>query len=278
MQCRCSRASATRSSTSAPAAVRRGSRSRSHCRTGSSSCSSRSGESARSSSSGRPPNVRVVCGRAEEQADGLGRCGRRQGARAAACRRRVVPAARSPWRRGRPVRRAERGRRPRSRVGWPPARRRSARGARRAAPDPQDRIATPAGLPTPRRVWPANVRSPDQTGCAGRVQKRTPPLEGRGARPPPTTRMDPSPGPGCMHRAPSAPILCRFRGVGRGVGRPTPKKECSSGLTHLRAREPEGRRREDDDCGQPRRLSRRGGRACARHRPRPAGERDLRSR
>ena len=43
----------------------------------------------------------------------------------------------------------------------------------------------------------------------------------------------------------------------------------------LRAREPEGRRRQDDDRGQPRRLPGRGRRARARHRPRPAGERDL---
>ena len=43
----------------------------------------------------------------------------------------------------------------------------------------------------------------------------------------------------------------------------------------LRAREPEGRRRQDDDRDQPRRLPRRGRRADARRRPRPAGERDL---
>ena len=43
----------------------------------------------------------------------------------------------------------------------------------------------------------------------------------------------------------------------------------------LRAREPEGRRRQDDDRDQPRRLPRRGRRALARRRPRPAGERDL---
>ena len=43
----------------------------------------------------------------------------------------------------------------------------------------------------------------------------------------------------------------------------------------LRVREPEGRRRQDDDRDQPRRVPRRGGRARARRRPRPAGERDL---
>ena len=43
----------------------------------------------------------------------------------------------------------------------------------------------------------------------------------------------------------------------------------------LCVREPEGRRRQDDDRRQPRRLPRRGRRARARRRPRPAGERDL---
>ena len=47
------------------------------------------------------------------------------------------------------------------------------------------------------------------------------------------------------------------------------------GRPRLRIREPEGRRRQDDDDGEPRRLPRRGGRASARGRPRPAGERDL---
>ena len=60
-----------------------------------------------------------------------------------------------------------------------------------------------------------------------------------------------------------------------GAGRPTAKKQCSGGLPDLRAREPEGRGRQDDDRGQPRRLPGRGGRESARHRPRPAGERDL---
>ncbi len=44
----------------------------------------------------------------------------------------------------------------------------------------------------------------------------------------------------------------------------------------LRGREPEGRRRQDDDRRQPQRVPRRGGRAGAAHRSRPAGERDLR--
>ena len=43
----------------------------------------------------------------------------------------------------------------------------------------------------------------------------------------------------------------------------------------LRAREPEGRGRQDDDRRQPRGLPGRGRRARARRRPRPAGERDL---
>ena len=46
----------------------------------------------------------------------------------------------------------------------------------------------------------------------------------------------------------------------------------------LRGREPEGRRRQDDDRGQPQRVPRRGGRARAADRSRPAGERDLRAR
>ena len=61
--------------------------------------------------------------------------------------------------------------------------------------------------------------------------------------------------------------------------------ETSSRLTslrpvrqHLRARQPEGRRRQDDDRGQPGRVPRRGGRDDARRRSRPAGERDLRAR
>ena len=43
----------------------------------------------------------------------------------------------------------------------------------------------------------------------------------------------------------------------------------------LRVCEPEGRRRQDDDGDQSRGVPRRGGRARARRRPRPAGERDL---
>ena len=43
----------------------------------------------------------------------------------------------------------------------------------------------------------------------------------------------------------------------------------------LRRRQPEGRGRQDDHCGQPRRLPREGGRARAARRSRPAGERDL---
>ena len=50
------------------------------------------------------------------------------------------------------------------------------------------------------------------------------------------------------------------------------------GRQRLRVREPEGRRRQDDHRRQPRRVPRRGGRARARRRPRPAGERDLRAR
>ena len=46
----------------------------------------------------------------------------------------------------------------------------------------------------------------------------------------------------------------------------------------LRSREPEGRRRQDDDRRQPQRVPRRGGRARAPHRSRSAGERDVRAR
>ena len=63
-----------------------------------------------------------------------------------------------------------------------------------------------------------------------------------------------------------------------GGSRPPAKKECSGARAGLRGREPEGRGRQDDDRRQPRRLPRRGGRAGARRRPRPAGERDLRAR
>ena len=64
------------------------------------------------------PNLRVVWGRAEEQpTDDVRRRGR-EGARAAAGRRGVVPAARPPGRRGRALGRPERRRRDASR-GWP---------------------------------------------------------------------------------------------------------------------------------------------------------------
>ena len=43
----------------------------------------------------------------------------------------------------------------------------------------------------------------------------------------------------------------------------------------LRRRQPEGRGRQDDHCGQPRSLPREGGRTGAARRSRPAGERDL---
>ncbi len=49
------------------AAAHRGSRSHSSCPSAKWSCSKRSGESASSSSASRPPNARVVWGRAEEQ-------------------------------------------------------------------------------------------------------------------------------------------------------------------------------------------------------------------
>ena len=73
-------------------------------------------------------------------------------------------------------------------------------------------------------------------------------------------------------------------GVGRrrvahaGEDSPRPSLDSTRARNHLRAREPEGRRRQDDHGGQPRRLPRRGGREGAARRPRPAGERDLRAR
>ena len=59
---------------------------------------------------------------------------------------------------------------------------------------------------------------------------------------------------------------------------PRPSLDSTVAGTDLRDREPEGRRRQDDDRRQPRRLPRRGGRAGAARRSRPAGERDLRAR
>ena len=73
-------------------------------------------------------------------------------------------------------------------------------------------------------------------------------------------------------------------GVGRrrvahaGEASPRPPLDSTRARNDLRGREPEGRRRQDDDRRQPRRLPRRGGRAGAARRPRPAGERDLRAR
>ena len=68
---------------------------------------------------------------------------------------------------------------------------------------------------------------------------------------------DPAPGPG-------ASAAAATMNLGAGPG--------------LRDREPEGRRRQDDDRRQPRRLPGRGGRAGAARRPRPAGERHVRPR
>ena len=99
-----------------------------------------------------PPNARVVWGRAEEQEHGLGRRRPREGARAAAGRGRVVPAAR-PRRAAIAV----------LWVGETAEPERVARVAERLAAEPVDSPAgllvlrklgpTPAGLPAPHRAW-----------------------------------------------------------------------------------------------------------------------------
>ena len=60
-----------------------------------------------------------------------------------------------------------------------------------------------------------------------------------------------------------------------GAERPVARLPWVCAGPDLRDREPEGRRRQDDDRRQPRRLPRRGRRALPDRRPRPPGERDL---
>ena len=166
--------------------------------------------------------------------DGLGRRRRREGARAAADRGRVVPAARPAGRRrgalGRPVGRPPIAS-PRSPSGSPASSTSRAGGLPRA---PQDR--PDAGrLPAPRRRRARSGRSPE---------------------------------PHAQLRRKSATMRLRC---------PAPARlsPCDHGL---RVCESEGRSRQDDHRDQPRRVPRGGGRARARRRPRPAGERDLRAR
>ena len=97
-----------------------------------------------------PPNARVVWGRAEEQETRLGGRRRREGARAPADCRRVVPAARARGRRGRALGRP--GRRTVSTVAAV-----AARIAGELEPSPDGLLVirkigpTPAGLPAPHR-------------------------------------------------------------------------------------------------------------------------------
>ena len=65
------------------------------------------------------------------------------------------------------------------------------------------------------------------------------------------------------------------RRPGMARKRPLASPEWLCARAHLCRRQPEGRRRQDHHCGEPRRLSRRGGREGAARRSRPAGERDL---
>ena len=207
-----------------------------------------------SSSIGRRSNARVVCGRAEEQGTDW--------AGAAVAKALAPPPVAAEW--CLPLVRPggavvlfvgpRRGCRRRRRVGGADRRRR-ARGPRRAAAVPEgDRDAS--GLPPPPRDGPQT--SAHLIWLAATATHPTPRGEGRAPlHPPPAWILAPG---GVRDRALGVPILCRFRGSCRGAGRPTPKKECSSDLTHLCAREPEGRRRQDDDCRQPCRLPRRGGR------------------
>ena len=55
----------------------------------------------------------------------------------------------------------------------------------------------------------------------------------------------------------------------------SPDSECRGARAHLCRRKSEGRRRQDDDCGESRGVPREGRRAGAARRSRPAGERDL---
>ena len=144
------------------------------------------------------------------------------------------------------------GPRPRRRAS---ARRRCRAAAARAAgsrersrrpASPQRLTSTSCGEdwpPTPPRP-PAPRRAIRRRSCPARPSRR--PRHVRAATPPPT------------------PLLCPGSRLGWAGGRPD-----------LRDREPEGRRRQDDDRGQPRRLPRGGRRAVPARRPRPAGERDL---
>ena len=105
-----------------------------------------------------PPNARVVWGRAEEQERRLGRLCARQGARAAAGRCGVVPAARASGRRGRAVGRAD-------------ARSRSA--SQRVA----ERLAAavepaPAGFVVLRKTGATPAGFPRRAGCGEEASAR----------------------------------------------------------------------------------------------------------
>ena len=105
------------------------------------------------------------------------------------------------------------------------------------------------------RALPRGRRAPCDGACLGRAR---PPEDGGG--PPPRA------GP----RAPrSAPPSAEPERPGAAA---YPDRVAGP---DLRGREPEGRRRQDDDRDQPRRLPRRGRRALPARRPRPAGERDV---
>ena len=80
-------------------------------------------------------------------------------------------------------------------------------------------------------------------------------------------------------RAPPAPRSRTGERGAHGVqDSPGPSLDSTRGRQDHRTGESEGWRRQDDDRDQPRRVPRGGGRAGVAHRPRPAGERNLRAR
>ena len=219
-----------RSSTSAPAAARRGSRSPPRCpdvRVTLLEAERRKADFLRRWEDDVRRTCTVVWGRAEEQAVGAVRRRGREGARAAGRGRGVVPAARPRGRRGRALGRPERG------CGRGVARRGRALAGELVESPPGFLVAAQAGPDAAGLPAPAGHR-PQAARC-GRDSSAHPAAD---------------PGPSLSD-------------VAGGV------------RADLRAREPEGRRRQDDDGDQPRRVPRRGRRARARDRPRPAGERDL---
>ena len=147
---------------------------------------------------------------------------------------------------------------------------------REGARAPADRgRVVPAARARGRRSWcsgwasrPSRTGSRRSPGCIGGALERRPPGLLAIRKTGPTPAGLPAPRRAC-EEAPARPEL------GRAGSCPPPRLAWVGARPRLRSREPEGRRRQDDDRRQPRRLPRRGRRALPARRSRPAGERDL---